>query len=98
MDDSKEVLAFRAEALVVKNPPAKAGDVRDADSIPGWGRSPGGAWQPTPVSYLKNPLDRGAWWAVVQGVAKSSSHQSDLTQHSMSEFAHGISMATLLPT
>jgi len=42
VDDSKEVLAFRAEALVVKNPPAKAGDVRDADSIPGWGRSPGG--------------------------------------------------------
>ena len=42
VDDSKEVLAFRAEVLVVKNPPAKAGDVRDADSIPGWGRSPGG--------------------------------------------------------
>ena len=42
VDDSKEVLAFRAEALVVKNPPAKAGDVRDADSIPGWGRCPGG--------------------------------------------------------
>ena len=42
VDDSKEVLAFRAEALVVKNPPAKAGDVRDADSIPGWRRSPGG--------------------------------------------------------
>ena len=29
-------------ALVVKNPPAKAGDVRDEGSIPGWGRSPGG--------------------------------------------------------
>ena len=29
-------------ALVVKNPPANAGDIRDADSIPGWGRSPGG--------------------------------------------------------
>ena len=38
-------------ALVVKNPPANAGDVRNADSIPGPERSPGGgrAWQPTPV-------------------------------------------------
>ena len=36
--------------LVVKNPPANAGDVRDVGSIPGWGRSPGGGqWQPTPV-------------------------------------------------
>ena len=36
-------------ALVVKNPPVKAGDVRDVGSIPGWGRSPGGEWQPTPI-------------------------------------------------
>ena len=28
--------------LVVKNPPASAGDIRDMGSIPGWGRSPGG--------------------------------------------------------
>ena len=35
---------------MVKNPPANAGDIRDQDSIPGSGRSPGGgAWQPTPV-------------------------------------------------
>ena len=34
--------------LVVENPPANAGDIRDAGSIPGWGRSPGGG-QPTPV-------------------------------------------------
>jgi len=36
-------------ALVVKNLPANAGDVRDMGSIPGPGRSPGEAWQPTPV-------------------------------------------------
>ena len=37
-------------ALVVKNPPTKAGDVRDVGSIPGSERSPGvGAWQPIPV-------------------------------------------------
>ena len=38
-------------ALVVKNPPANAGDVREVGSVPRLGRSPGGgrAWQPTPV-------------------------------------------------
>ena len=39
--------SFRV-VLVVKNPHARAGDVRDACLIPGWGRSPGGG-QPTPV-------------------------------------------------
>ena len=28
-------------------------------------------WQPTPVSCLKNPMDRGAWWATVQTFSKS---------------------------
>jgi len=41
-------------------------------SVPGLGRAPGGgAWQPTPVILLENPMDRGAWWAMVHGVAKS---------------------------
>ena len=48
--------------LVVKNPPAIAGDVRDTDSIPGLGRSPrGGCSNPLQYSCLKNPIDRGAW-------------------------------------
>ena len=38
-------------ALVVKNPPAKAGDIRDAGSIPGSGRSPGGG-HGSPVQYI----------------------------------------------
>ena len=43
--------------LVVKNPPADAGDTRDAGSIPGLGRSPGeGNLQ---YSRLENPVDRG---------------------------------------
>ena len=48
-------------ALVVKNLPANAGDVRDS-SIPGLGRSPGGG-HGNPLQYccLKNPMDRGAW-------------------------------------
>ena len=44
----------------VKNPPANAGD---ADSIPGLGRE----WQSTPVFLSGKSMDRGAWWATVQG-------------------------------
>ena len=60
-------------ALVVKNPPANAGAVRDAGLIPGLGRSPGaGNGNPLQYSYLgRNPMDRGAWWATVHLVAKS---------------------------
>ena len=59
-------------ALVVKNPPASAGDVRDADSIPRLGRSPGmGNGNPLQYSCLQNFMDRGAWCATVYGVAKS---------------------------
>ena len=54
---------------VVKNLPANAGD---AGSIPGSGRSPGGGnGNPVQYSWLGNPMDRGAWWATVYGVAKS---------------------------
>ena len=56
---------------MVKNPPANAGDVRDTDSIPGSGRSPGGGHgDPLQDSCLENPMDRGAWWATVHGVAE----------------------------
>ena len=49
--------------LVVKNPPASAGGIRDAGSIPGPGRSPGGGHgKPLQYSYLENPKDGGAWW------------------------------------
>ena len=58
--------------LVVKNLPANAGDTRDAGSIPGSGRSPGGEHgNPLQYSCLENPIDRGTWWATVHGVAKS---------------------------
>ena len=47
--------------LVVKNLPANAGDARDVDLIPGWGRSPGGGQSNTlQYSCLENPMDRGA--------------------------------------
>ena len=58
--------------LVVKNPPANAGDLRDVGSIPGSGRSPGkGNANPLQYSCLENLIDRGAWWATVYRVAKS---------------------------
>ena len=58
--------------LVVKNPPADAGDVRDLGSIPGLGRSPGEAHgNPLQYSCLENPMDRGSWQAIVHGVKKS---------------------------
>ena len=58
--------------LVVKNPPANAGDVRDMGLIPGSGRSPGGGHgNPLQYSWLENPMDRGASWATVHRVAKS---------------------------
>ena len=48
------------------------GDTGDADSIPVSGRSYGeGTGNPLQYSCLKNPMDRGAWWATVQMVEKS---------------------------
>ena len=58
--------------LVVKGPPANAGDVRDMGSIPGWGRYPGGGHGNTlRYSCLENPMDRGAWRATVHRLTKS---------------------------
>ena len=59
-------------ALVVKNLPANAGDIRDMGSIPGSGRSPGGGHgNPLQYSCRQNHMDRGAWWATVHSVTKS---------------------------
>ena len=58
--------------LVLKNPPASTGDVRDAGSIPGSARSPGGGHDnPLQYSCLEPTTDRGAWQATVHGVTKS---------------------------
>ena len=59
-------------ALVVKNPSANAGDVRDKSSIPGLGKSPGeGNGNPLQYSCVENPMDRGAWRATVHRVRQS---------------------------
>ena len=65
---------FRASqvALVVKHPPANAGDVREAGSIPGLGRFPGeGNGDLLQYSCLENSMDRGAWQATDHGATKS---------------------------
>ena len=59
--------------LVVKNPPANAGNKRDVGLIPGSGRSPGeGNGNPLQYSCLENPMDREAWRATVHGATKES--------------------------
>ena len=63
---------------MVKNPPAKAGDLRDTGSIPGFERSPGGGHgNPPQCSCLENPMDREAWWAAAHGVTESQIPLSD---------------------
>ena len=57
---------------VVKNLPASTEDAGDTSLIPGSGRSPGGGnGKPLQYSCLENPVERGAWWTTVSGVAKS---------------------------
>ena len=63
---------------MVKTLPANAGDTRDAGSILGSRRSPGeGNGNPLQYSCLENPMDRKAWWATVDGAAKSRTQLSD---------------------
>ena len=55
-----------------KESTCNAEDTEDEGSIPGLGRSPGeGNGNPLQYSCLENPMDRGAWWAIVHGVVKS---------------------------
>ena len=76
--DSKRTPGASQVALVVKNPPANTGDVREAGPIPGSGRSPGGGHgNPLQYSRLENPMDRRAWRATVHRVAKSQTQLCD---------------------
>ena len=61
------------------------GDIRDAGSIPGSGRSPvAGHGNPLRYSWLENPVDRGAWRATVRRVAKSRTRLKRLSTHIVS--------------
>ena len=75
-------------ALVVKNLPAKAGDIRDMGSIPGWGRSPGGGrGNPLQCSCLENPMDRGTQGAILHRVTKSQTWLKGLCTHTCTNHA-----------
>ena len=72
------VLQTSQVVLVVKNPPANAGDARDTVSTPGLGRSSRvGNGNSLQYSCLENPMDGGAWWAAVHGAAESQTRLSD---------------------
>ena len=64
-------------ALVIKNMPANAGDMRDPGSVPESGRSPGGGnGSPFQYSCQENPMDRGDWRAMVHRVTKSDTTEA----------------------
>ena len=65
-----------------KDAACNAGDIRDAASIPGLGRSAGGGYGNTfQYPFLENPMDRGAGWATVHGVTKSRTRLKQLSTH-----------------
>ena len=79
----------RANSLVVSSGfpgsldgKASAYNVGDQGSISVSGRSPGeGYGNPLQYSCLENPVDRGAWWATVHGVAKNQTQLSDFSSY-----------------
>ena len=73
---------------MVKKPPANAGDIRGAGSVPRSGRSLGGGHANLlQYSFLENPTDRGAWRATVHRVAKSWTRPKRLGKHMASEIS-----------
>ena len=83
----KNTLEGFSKGLVVENLPANAGDVRDAGSIPGLGRSPGGGHgNPFQYSCLENPMDRGAWREAVHRVMQSDTTEATGQQELQNAF------------
>ena len=73
---------FFQVALLVKNPPANAGEARDMGLIPGLGRSPAGEHEnPLQYSCLENPIDRGA--GGLQSVGRTESDTTEATKHAL---------------
>ena len=78
---------------MVKNPPANAGDTRDAGLIPRLGRSPGGgSGNQLQYSRLENSMDRGAWPATVHVAAKK---QMQLSTHNVSRITLAVYLIKL---
>ena len=78
-------------ALVINNPPANAGDLRDVGSIPKLRRSPGERHgNPLQCSCLENLVDRGAWRATVHRVAKSRTRLKWVSMHTFIRIADSL--------
>ena len=72
METSSRTHGASQVALVVRNLPVNAGDIRDMGSIPGLARSPGGGHgNPLQYSCLQNPHGQRSLWAMVHSVAES---------------------------
>ena len=77
---------------------ASAYNAGDPGSIPGSGRSPGeGNGNPLQYSCLENPMDGGAWWATIHGVAKCRTRLSDFTFHFPGRSVRALFLCTPLP-
>ena len=80
---------------VVKNPPACAGGIGDAGSIPRLGGPPGEEdGSPLQYSCLENPLDRGAWRATVHGVTETDKTEETARTHVGLEGPSGLPSST----
>ena len=78
MKPTPKILGFPCSS-VGKESACNAGD---SGLIPGLGRSPGGGnGNPLQYSYLGNQMDRGAWWTIVHGIAKSKTRLKRLKPH-----------------
>ena len=81
-----EKKGFPGGASGIKSLPANAGDLRNADLIPGLGRSPGGGHgNPLQHSCLEKSMDRGSWWSTVHRVTKSWTQLKRLSMHAPKE-------------
>ena len=71
-------------------------DARDMGLIPGWERSPGGGHgNPLQYSCLENPMDGGAWWAIVHRVAKRQPQLKWLSLHKHASILLKVTLASL---
>ena len=86
--DSDAYMNFRCSDTYM-NFKASACNAGEQGSIPGLGRSPGeGNGNPLQYSCLVNPMDGGAWWATVHGVAKSRIRLNDFTSSKVRSSQH----------
>jgi len=84
--------------LLIKNPSANAGDVRDMGLSPGLGRSSGeGNGNPLQYSCLGNPTDREAWWAIVHGGCKELDKTEMIYHAHVRCWPHRMSQEVFLP-